>query len=82
MIHLHWHIVAKLLLAVQPPTPIRRAYFDVAGNLRTWKLDSGTLAFSLFQIPVCYPLSHRPCIHLKLRDGSSIMIDGNTLPQK
>jgi hypothetical protein len=57
-------------------------YFDVTGESRTWKLDSGTLAFSLFQVPVCYALSYGSWITLELHDGQSLKIDGNVLPAK
>ena len=54
-------------------------FIDIAGVTRTWKLGSGTLAFTAFQVPVCYQLGIKPLIRLELSDGGSTDIDGNIL---
>lgn len=63
-------------------TPHAFSYYDVTGELRTWELGSGTLAFTLFQVPVCYILGDHSEIELALCDGQSLTIAGNVLPEK
>lgn len=62
-------------------TPHSFHYFDVTGEPGTWELASGTLAFTLFQVPVCYALGETAMISLQLRDGRSISINGPVLPE-
>lgn len=55
-------------------------YIDLDGHIRTWNLGPGTLAFTAFQIPVCYQLGDRASILLEYSDGRSVRMDGNRLP--
>ena len=45
----------------------------------TWKLGPDTLAFTAFQVPVCYLLGRSAAITLEYSDGESVTIHGNLL---
>jgi hypothetical protein len=62
-------------------TPHAFEFIDLEGGLQTWNLGPGTLAFTAFQVPVCYRLGERASITLELSDGGSSTIEGNLLPQ-
>lgn len=63
------------------PTAWSFDYIDLEGEARNWPLGPHTLAFTLFQVPVCYRLGGpEPGITLEHRDGSRRRIDGHTLP--
>jgi hypothetical protein len=55
-------------------------YIDLVGHIRTWNLGPGTLAFTAFQVPVCYQLGDRASILLEYSDGRSASMDGYLLP--
>jgi hypothetical protein len=58
-------------------------HIDLEGQPRGWALGPQTLAFTLFQVPVCYRLAGEdPAITLELRDGSRQRIEGRTLPPR
>ncbi len=63
-------------------TPHEFDYIDIHGNSETWSLGPGTLAFTLFQVPVCYRLGQKASINLEFRDGGSTRIEGNILHEK
>lgn len=57
-------------------------YIDLDGEPRNWPLGAGTLAFTLFQVPVCYRLDEADeGITLEFRDGTCRRIEGRTLPR-
>ena len=56
-------------------------YIDLDGSEHRWELGPGTLAFTAFQVPICYRLGDRASIVLEHADGGSIRIDGNLLPE-
>ena len=55
---------------------------DLSGAPQTWQLQAGTLAFTLFQVPVCYVLGQSASIALEFSDGRSALIEGRVLPVK
>ena len=55
-------------------------FIDPAGHLQTWNLGAGSLAFTAFQVPICYQLDGHASITLEFSDGGSTRIDGNLLP--
>jgi hypothetical protein len=55
---------------------------DLSGAPQTWQLQAGTLAFTLFQVPVCYVLGQSASIALEFSDGGSALIEGRVLPVK
>ncbi|MGL4401022.1 MAG: hypothetical protein ACRCXD_14225 [Luteolibacter sp.] len=55
-------------------------FIDLQGGVQTWKLGAGTLAFTAFQVPVCYVLGEHAAIQLAFSDGRSLAIEGNLLP--
>ena len=57
-------------------------YTGIDGSPRTWSLGPDTLAFTLFQVPVCYRKGGKTSILLEYRDGGSTRIEGNILPAK
>jgi hypothetical protein len=56
-------------------------FIDLGGEPRTWILDADSLAFTAFQVPVCYQLGERAAITLEHSDGGSTAIDGNLLSE-
>ncbi|MES2657903.1 MAG: hypothetical protein V4689_04755 [Verrucomicrobiota bacterium] len=56
-------------------------YIGVDGSRQTWELAAGTLAFTLFQVPVCYTLSKLPSITVEWKNGNSDTFDGTVLPR-
>jgi len=63
-------------------SPHAFAYIDLHGQTRTWKLGPDTLAFTAFQVPVCYQLGERAAITLEYSNGESLTIHGNLLSMK
>jgi hypothetical protein len=61
-------------------TPQVFEYTGLAGIPETWDLGPGSLAFTLFQVPVCYQMGAVTSILLERRDGGSTRIEGNILP--
>ncbi len=61
--------------------PHRFEFIDLASNLQTWDLGAQTLAFTAFQVPVCYRLGDLASITLEFNDGTSQVIEGNLLPK-
>ena len=57
-------------------------FIDTAGKPQTWNLGAGTLAFTVFQVPVCYQLDEHATIKLEFYDGGSRYIEGNLLSLK
>jgi hypothetical protein len=55
-------------------------FIDLGGRLQTWNLGAGTLAFTAFQVPVCYVLGDHAAINLEFSDGGSVIIEGKLLP--
>ena len=55
-------------------------FIDLEGSLQTWQLGAHTLAFTAFQIPVCYILGGQAAIVLEFSDGKSTRILGDLLP--
>ena len=55
------------------------AYIDIHGHARTWNLGPDTLAFTAFQVPVCYLLGRSAAIALEYSDGETVTIHGNLL---
>ena len=72
------------------PTLLKRAEFfatthefrwiGIDGGHRTWKLGARTLAFTLFQVPVCYMLSNHATIAVKWADGKTETFDDLVMP--
>ncbi len=60
-------------------TPHTFEFIDLEGGLQTWNLGPGTLAFTAFQVPVCYVLGDHAAITLEFSDGGSTTIEGNLL---
>lgn len=56
-------------------------FIDLEGRARSWHLGPASLAFTAFQVPVCYLLGERPSITLEHADGGSTAIDGCRLPE-
>ena len=73
------------------PTLLKRAEFfatshefrsiGIDGHPRNWQLGARTLAFTLFQVPVCYMLSNHASIIVKWADGETDTFDGLVLPE-
>ena len=57
-------------------------FIDLEDRLQKWNLSAGTLAFTAFQVPVCYQLGGRASIALEFSHGGSTAIKGNLLPAK
>jgi hypothetical protein len=55
-------------------------FIDIDGAMRTWNLGPDTLAFTAFQVPVCYVPGDRASITLEHADGASATIEGSLLP--
>ena len=54
-------------------------YIALSGEPRSWNLGPGTLAFTAFQVPICYQLGDHPAIILEHSDGGRTVINGNLL---
>lgn len=54
-------------------------FIDLSGEPRSWSLGPETLAFTAFQVPICYQLGVRPTITLEHSDRGRTVIDGNLL---
>jgi hypothetical protein len=54
-------------------------YIDLTGAVRQWQLGADSLAFTLFQVPVCYQLADESKIILEFNDGETIQQTGNFL---
>lgn len=73
------------------PTLLKRSEFFTAphefrsiridGAEEVWKLAEGTLAFTLFQVPVCYQLASRASIMVERADRTSETFEGAILPE-
>lgn len=61
-------------------TDHRFEYIDIDNQLQTWNLGPGTLAFTAFQVPVCYQLGDAASITLTLADGRTTTVEGDALP--
>ena len=61
-------------------TPHAFEFINLHGDLRTWNLAAGSLAFTAFQVPVCYALGEHHAITLEFSDGRSLTLEGNLLP--
>ncbi len=61
-------------------TPHDFEFIDLDGDVQTWKLGADTLAFTAFQVPVCYQLGGHTSITLELSNGKTSEIQGNLLP--
>lgn len=57
-------------------------FIDFEGNVLIWHLGADTLAFTAFQVPVCYRLGGHASITLEFSSGESIEIKGNLMPLK
>ena len=55
-------------------------YIDLEGGSQSWLLGPGSLAFTIFQVPVCYVLGDEDMITLRLSDGGSVRIEGRLVP--
>lgn len=55
-------------------------FIDIDGVAQTWNLGPDTLAFTAFQVPVCYVPGARASITLERSDGGSATIEGDLLP--
>ena len=55
-------------------------YIDLAGEARIWNLGPNTLAFTAFQVPICYVLGTSAAITLEYSDGGSTTSHGRLLP--
>lgn len=74
------------------PTLLKRSEFfttahefhsiEIDGTPGTWKLPERTLAFTLFQVPVCYLLSDRASIVVERSNGSAETFDGPVMPER
>jgi hypothetical protein len=62
------------------PTSHTFRYIDMNGESRDWKLAPGTLAFTVFQVPVCYELAKHGEITLGMLNGETLRFDGTVLP--
>ncbi len=62
-------------------TPHVFEFIDIGGEVRTWHLGADSLAFTAFQVPVCYLLGGRPSITLEHANGGSTSIEGNLLSE-
>ncbi len=72
------------------PTLLKRAEFfteshvyqsiGIDGSVATWQLARNTLAFTLFQVPVCYLLSSQASIAVEWAQGRSETFEGSVLP--
>ncbi len=60
-------------------TDHRFEYIDIDDQLQIWDLGPGTLAFTAFQVPICYLLGNCASITVKYADGSSTTTDGDEL---
>ncbi len=56
--------------------------FDLHGQSQSWELPAGSLAFTLFQIPVGYILSSQPSITVEWQNGRMETIAGSALPHR
>ena len=56
------------------------SWIDIHGQEQTRKLGAGTLAFTNFQVPVCYQLGESPRIILEYSDGETVTIHDNLIP--
>ena len=63
-------------------TPHTFGYIDLEGESQTWDLGPDSLAFTVFQVPVCYLIGSHASIRLDRPDGSSTTIEGDLLPEK
>ncbi len=55
-------------------------FVELQGCMQTWQLGAGTLAFTAFQVPVCYQLGRATTILLEYSDGKTSLVDGDLLP--
>jgi hypothetical protein len=62
-------------------SPHAFAFIDLGGQERTWQLGPNSLAFTAFQVPVCYVLGACASITLEHSDGGSTVVDGSLLPE-
>lgn len=73
------------------PTLLQRSEFfsaphhfrhhPIGGGEEVWKLEANTLAFTLFQVPVCYRLAGEATITLLHADGRTARFTGSALPR-
>ena len=54
-------------------------YFDIAGEEKTLELGAKQLAFTYCQVPVTYAQGNQKDIHISLKNGSTIHIEGNEI---
>jgi hypothetical protein len=57
-------------------------FIDLAGEPQTRMLAADSLAFTAFQVPVCYQLGQRAAISLEHSDGGTTSIDGDLLSEE
>jgi hypothetical protein len=55
-------------------------YIDLEGESQAWLLGPDSLAFTIFQVPVCYVLGDEDMITLELSDGGLVRIEGRLVP--
>ncbi len=73
------------------PTLLRRSefftephvfeYIAMDDSSQSWEMQAETLAFTLFQVPVCYVVSHRPSVTVEWKDGTKATFAENALPR-
>ncbi len=63
-------------------TPHEFHSIRIDGIAETWKLGERTLAFTLFQVPVCYQLASRASIVVERAGGGSATFDGPIMPER
>ena len=56
--------------------------FDLHGQCQSWELPNGSLAFTLFQVPVSYVLSSQPSITVEWQNGRKDTLAGSGLPPR
>ena len=56
-------------------------FIDLEGHERSWQLGPDSLAFTAFQIPVCYVLGDRATITLEHAAGGVTLVEGSLLPE-
>jgi hypothetical protein len=56
------------------------SWIDIHGQEQTRELGPDTLAFTKFQVPICYQLGEHAQILLEYSDGETVTIHGNLIP--
>ena len=57
-------------------------WFNLHGEIQSWDLPAGSLAFTLFQVPVGYLIATQPSLTVEWQNGRTETIAGSGLPPR